>query len=88
MHKNILQIKEVTEKEANSLLSLGWKLLTVQKKALFSSDVGWFSVKRYQAGTRLMYVMGRPNGVEPMNDDEIDSCWGVEKYVKRMTSDE
>lgn len=67
------------EDDANQLLNVGWKfiqILYVEKKL---HDAGFWRTKTVGTKRNTRYLMGRPNGVLPRENDEY-----LVEYLKRV----
>jgi hypothetical protein len=69
MFEGIVEIWEIdTERDVNTLLKLGWKILQIVQKVRSKTEAGFIHSKFVGVGSEIVYVMGRTEKVSPRKD--------------------
>jgi len=81
---NITTVKEVSEDEANRLLKVGWKILTLKEIPIFNTEGGIFHSKSFQTGRKTIYVMGCPSNAVQMIKKDYSSIYYYLSRVEKL----
>ena len=78
MNGDIVQLVTVNERDANKLISVGWRVLHVKETPTYET-VGFFRLRGIQTGTKTEFIVGRTRELP-----NLESTWLIDDYVKKL----